>query len=149
MLFRATGSTSVGCHVRWGSPAAKYTACSPEPLAISSTVPSVGRTRRRTARIESQFVARFVGENNGLPATVLSVTNSVCRVRLENGTEAGATLVDGLAPGDVTLVAIRPERISLGAENTAANGARVIVGNVVYNGDHVLLPCSPGRQSFC
>ena len=36
---------------------AKYAACSPVPLAISSTVPCAGRTRRSTARIGSRLRA--------------------------------------------------------------------------------------------
>src|SRR5215469_11363182 len=57
MLARASASGSVGCHVRCGSAAAKYTACSPVPLAISSTVPCAGSTRRSTARIGSRLRA--------------------------------------------------------------------------------------------
>src|SRR5262249_22227094 len=57
MLARASASGSLGCQVRCGSAAAKYTACSPVPLAISSTVPRAGSTRRSTARIGSRLRA--------------------------------------------------------------------------------------------
>ena len=46
----AARSGEAGC-------AAKYAACSPVPLAISSTVPRAGRTRRSTARIGSRLRA--------------------------------------------------------------------------------------------
>ncbi len=55
MFTSASASRSVGCHVNLGSALAKWTACSPVPLAISSTVPVAGSTRRNTARIGSRL----------------------------------------------------------------------------------------------
>src|SRR6266702_4879402 len=52
---RASSSRSLGCQTRCGSAAAKWIACWPVPLAISSTVPVAGRTRSRTARIGSRL----------------------------------------------------------------------------------------------
>src|SRR5947207_3259381 len=57
MLRRAWASGSVGCHVRWGRADAKWIACSPVPLAISSMVPAAGSTSRRTLRIGSRLRA--------------------------------------------------------------------------------------------
>ncbi len=49
ILASATGSGSLGTHATQGKAAAKNTACSPEPAAISSTVPVAGNTRARTS----------------------------------------------------------------------------------------------------
>ena len=43
MLSRFKGSGSLGCQRRSGNARAKYTLCSPDPLAISSTIPVAGR----------------------------------------------------------------------------------------------------------
>src|SRR5215217_5568423 len=57
MLASASASRSVGCQVSAGNAAAQWTACSPVPLAISSTIPRAGSTRRSTARIGSRLRA--------------------------------------------------------------------------------------------
>ena len=57
MLASAAGSASVGCHARCGRWRAKYTACSPVPLASSSTTPAAGRCRASTSRIGSRLRA--------------------------------------------------------------------------------------------
>ena len=51
ILSRASGSGSEGWKTRAGKCLAKCTICSPEPLAISRMTPVVGRTSRRTSRI--------------------------------------------------------------------------------------------------
>src|SRR3989344_7224396 len=44
---------SVGCQISCGNCAAKYAACCPVPLPISSTVPERGKTSFSTAKIGS------------------------------------------------------------------------------------------------
>src|SRR5450755_1820710 len=57
MLASAVGSASLGCHVNAGNAWANAIACSPLPLAISSTMPRSGNTRARTSRIGSRLRA--------------------------------------------------------------------------------------------
>jgi hypothetical protein len=47
----ASGSASVGCHESPGNAPAAATACSPVPLAISSTRPCRGKACSKTSRI--------------------------------------------------------------------------------------------------
>ena len=54
-LSRASGSGSEGWNTRLGKLLAKWTMCSPEPLAISRMTPVVGRTSRRTSRMKSRL----------------------------------------------------------------------------------------------
>ena len=54
-LSRASGSGSEGWKTRAGKCLAKWTICSPEPLAISRMRPVVGRTSRRTSRMKSRL----------------------------------------------------------------------------------------------
>ncbi len=62
MLARAAGSASLGWNVRPGRAAAKWTACSPDPLATSSTSPAAGRRWRSTARMASRLRDAAGGE---------------------------------------------------------------------------------------
>src|SRR5919199_1448315 len=52
---RMSASGSVGCQVNTGIRRAKCATCCPVPLAISSTRPRCGRTRRSTSRIGPLF----------------------------------------------------------------------------------------------
>ena len=54
-LSRASGSGSEGWKTRAGKCLAKWTTCSPEPLAISRTTPVLGKTSRRTSRMKSRL----------------------------------------------------------------------------------------------
>ena len=55
MLSRASASGSEGWKTRLGKFFAKWTICSPEPLAISRMTPVIGRTSRRTSRMKSRL----------------------------------------------------------------------------------------------
>ena len=54
-LCKASGSGSEGWKTRPGRFSAKWTTCSPEPLAISRISPLPGRTSRRTSRMKSRL----------------------------------------------------------------------------------------------
>ena len=55
MLSRCTAEASDGCQRSSGIARAKNATCWPVPLAISSTLPRAGNTRRSTSRIGSRF----------------------------------------------------------------------------------------------
>jgi len=84
------------------------------------------------------FVAGFVGENNAMPATVLSVSDGFAQ------TDAGAFPVrallalDSAAHAGVPVVlSVRPERVQLNpAEDAAENRFSGEVADVTYLGDH-------------
>jgi putative spermidine/putrescine transport system ATP-binding protein len=85
----------------------------------------------------SAFVAGFVGDNNMLPARVERTSDGACDVRFGDATLEGLA-VGKLKAGDSALIAIRPERIALGA--AARRCARTLpsrIEDITYLGDHV------------
>ena len=68
---------------------------------------------------ESLFVAQFLGESNTLLGTVESRDGTQCAVALPGGDKVIATAVGRCTPGTSVNVALRPEKIVLGA--TAAS----------------------------
>ena len=88
-------------------------------------------------RPENAFVAGFIGENNKLPGTVVEARGERCTVRLADGEVIDATPIFSCAPGDRTLVSIRPERVEWKPENMPP-GAHTVDAEVmefVYMGD--------------
>ncbi|OAJ48670.1 ABC transporter ATP-binding protein [Pseudomonas marginalis] len=83
----------------------------------------------------NSFVAHFIGENNALPGTVVSVSGAECRVRLANGSEVGARATTVLSAGDSTSLSIRPERVGL--NKPSANSLPGRIEELIYLGDHV------------
>ncbi|WP_270938349.1 ABC transporter ATP-binding protein [Falsiroseomonas oryzae] len=83
------------------------------------------------------FVAGFVGENNRLPATLLSAVGGVARLRLDDGAEVPARMDDAAAPGSRCVVMVRPERIVLPAAGPAALPACLV--EALFQGDHIRL----------
>lgn len=69
-------------------------------------------------RPRNSFVARFIGESNLLPATVVAVRSDRCDVRLTDGTVLTGCPNPGLAKGHDVQALIRPESI------VEAQGAR-------------------------
>lgn len=82
------------------------------------------------------FVAGFVGENNALPGTVEEVAGDICAVRLGGGERVLARAV-GVAAGAACVVALRPERASLGADGENRLTATAV--ETIYHGDHARL----------
>lgn len=88
----------------------------------------------------NRFVAGFVGDCNQLSATVDTVEDGQCLVRVDEGAQLSALNINGLAPGSPCIVAIRPERLRIvggGQSNTMA----AVALDKVYFGDHVRLRC--------
>ena len=88
-------------------------------------------------RPENSFVAGFIGENNKLPGTIVSIADGRAQVKLETGEMITATPVNVDAPGQRTQVSIRPERVEF-RPHMIAEGAHMIdarVIEVIYMGD--------------
>ncbi|MEM6904610.1 MAG: ABC transporter ATP-binding protein [Pseudomonadota bacterium] len=87
----------------------------------------VGRAEEIYEAPRNRFVADFIGETNLIEADVISNNGSGTRVRLAGGIELEAS---GQAPGRRAHVSIRPERLSLAAED----GVPCTVERLVYLG---------------
>ena len=86
------------------------------------------------------FVAAFIGENNMLGGTAISVEAGVAEVALAGGMVLRATPVHLLAPGAPVLVTVRPEAIRLADDaERAENSCRARVQSRIYHGDHLRL----------
>lgn len=88
----------------------------------------------------NRFVAGFVGDCNQLQATVLSTHGDECAVRLPDGTTLTALNINGLSDAAPCILAIRPERIRVGAADQTNTIAATAL-DTVYFGDHVRLRC--------
>jgi putative spermidine/putrescine transport system ATP-binding protein len=94
------------------------------------------------------FVARFVGENNRLIGSVLSVEDDVAQVRLVCGPVVEAQVADGAEPGSACAVMIRPERIAIAAIPADEMGEGAVPGQVMealYLGDHLRIRLRVGH----
>ncbi|MCK0198621.1 ABC transporter ATP-binding protein [Ancylobacter sp. 6x-1] len=78
-----------------------------------------------------RFVADFIGESNFLPATLLSLSSGVARVKLASGAEIPATVAEGLVPRESVTIVVRPEHARAVREGGQVSGR---VENVVYFG---------------
>ena len=88
---------------------------------------------------QNSFVASFIGENNQLPATVESIKNGQCSVRLlKNGTRVKATPVKVAKAGEKTLLSIRPEciRVDIKKDGTDLSQVQGRIKEIIYMGDH-------------
>lgn len=86
---------------------------------------------------QNSFVAQFIGENNKLSGTILSIDQNVCRVKLENGTELAAEAVNIGGVGDKTTISLRPERIEFEPVESTENVVNGTIKEVIYHGDHL------------
>lgn len=89
----------------------------------------------------NSFVANFVGENNVLAGTVESIESGYCRVALNSGGSAIAKAVSVTRAGAPTSLSVRPERVSISANNNAdgRNCLKAKVKSTIYLGDHALV----------
>jgi len=96
----------------------------------------VGTPRDLYDRPANRYVAEFLGESNFLDGTVRDVVAGECCV------ECGGLLVVGTCPpgvqaGESLSVAVRPERLRLQSETTAANCVAARVDETIYVGDAI------------
>ncbi len=83
----------------------------------------------------TEFVARFVGDNNLLRGVVRGVHGELCSVAVGDGL-VEAFMVEPLAVGDSTVLAIRPERVALSPSIEYSNSVAAGVEDMVFQGDH-------------
>jgi ABC-type Fe3+/spermidine/putrescine transport system ATPase subunit len=86
---------------------------------------------------ETEFVRDFLGKTVTLPGTIAAIDGATARVTL-GGAEGTLTCqANGLdaAAGDAVMVAIRPERVRLGAGEGGANSLAGHVETVLYQGE--------------
>jgi putative spermidine/putrescine transport system ATP-binding protein len=98
----------------------------------------VAEPRKLYEEPESLFVAQFLGESNAWPGKLASRDGAACRVTLADGTAVTATPVGTVAPGEAVTLAVRPEKIVLGAAAAGSPnrvGARVL--EVSFLGDQL------------
>ncbi len=87
-------------------------------------------------RPENSFVAQFIGENNKLPAKILSRVGNDVTVELPDGSTGRANAVSCGGVGSATLLSIRPERIVVDPMDDT-NATDATVRELIYLGDHI------------
>ena len=87
-------------------------------------------------RPDNSFVAQFIGENNKLPGHVEARDGDIATVKLANGQSCQALAVNCGDVGSETLVSIRPERVTVGAD-PGPNTTKAKVRELIYLGDHI------------
>ncbi len=85
---------------------------------------------------ENAFVAQFIGENNRLRGTVVSVDGHYCEVVLQDGATVRALKVNVVGKGEKTCLSLRPERVAIepNGEDNVVSGR---VEELIYLGDHI------------
>ena len=88
-------------------------------------------------RPHNAFVAAFIGENNRLLGEVKATDGDYCTVQVEDAT-INALSVNHGGNGSKTTLSLRPERVTIGAENgNFANIFPAKAEEVIYLGDHM------------
>ena len=85
---------------------------------------------------DNSFVAQFIGENNKLPAKVLSVDGRSVKAQMPGGATCEALAVNVGAAGSETVISIRPERVQVGV-GEGPNATEGQVKELIYLGDHI------------
>lgn len=84
----------------------------------------------------NRFVASFLGESNFLEIDILGRDGEVCTARIDGGGLVRLPAANGAAPGQRVTMAVRPEKIVLGASTgEAPNAQRAIVREVIFEGE--------------
>lgn len=87
---------------------------------------------------EREFVASFIGDNNMLRGHVRKVERDFCDIETPSGT-VRAFPVHHCRPGDRSVLAIRPERVSLTKPGVYTNEFEAVVEDILFIGDHLRL----------
>jgi putative spermidine/putrescine transport system ATP-binding protein len=87
----------------------------------------------------NSFVAQFIGENNRLQGKIETLDKSgTCTIRLDSGDVVSALAVKVGAPGDRTMLSLRPERVELNPPNgQLPNMLDGRIEELIYLGDHI------------
>ncbi|NJO32685.1 MAG: ABC transporter ATP-binding protein [Rhodospirillales bacterium] len=129
-----------------------------EALTISDRIAVFDRGRIQQVATPSQiyeapdsvFVAEFLGETNRLPGTVQQVAGETCRVELDNGDAVLAYPASRLAPGDRTILCLRPESVEMDpSDRESGNRYSAEILERIYLGDHLRIRVRVcGRDDF-
>lgn len=94
---------------------------------------------------ENAFVADFIGDNNCLLGTVISETDTACKVKTKDGSEIQANKINISGVGDRTTLSIRPERVIVNPQpDQVPNIFKAKAEELIYLGDHIRT-----RMSVC
>ena len=86
---------------------------------------------------ENSFVAEFIGENNTMIGTVKEMNGDYCNVDLNSGGTVKALKIKVNSVGDKTKLSVRPERVTIGTDNSSPNTFQGEVKELIYLGDHI------------
>ena len=97
-------------------------------------------------RPANAFVAQFIGESNTLLGKVEEVSNDgLCTVEVIGTGQVRATPVQVDAPGQETLISMRPEHIILNpSDESLENIFEARVENIIFMGEHIRAELSIG-----
>jgi putative spermidine/putrescine transport system ATP-binding protein len=125
-----------------------------EALAVSDRVvvfragniEQIGTPRQVYEQPATPFVSEFVGTTNRLTARVEDVRAGI--VRVAGQSVAVDLLPEGVRPGDVVELRVRPERISLMPMSESARGPLAgRIADVLFLGGHTLVNVRVGEES--
>ena len=87
---------------------------------------------------ENSFVAQFIGENNRMNGIIKNIDEKYCEVDLDGGGTVKALKVNIGSIGDPTQLSVRPERVSVNAQETSVeNNFKGKIKELIYLGDHI------------
>jgi len=87
---------------------------------------------------ENSFVAQFIGENNRMNGIIKNIDEKYCEVDLVGGGTVKALKVNIGSIGDPTQLSVRPERVSVNAQETSVeNNFKGKIKELIYLGDHI------------
>ncbi len=101
-------------------------------------IAQIGTPREIYETPSSRFVADFIGRVNLFEGRVIERNGARMTVRLAAGDVQVLSQSD-VAPGASVAIAVRPEKIALGAGDREANRGAGIVREVSYFGDHSII----------
>ena len=84
----------------------------------------------------NSFVAEFIGENNTFAGEVTDISNGICKVKLDSGTEILSNPIRVKSKGEKTTVSLRPERALINPTDKMDNMFTGKIEEVIYHGDH-------------
>ncbi|MGI9304616.1 MAG: ABC transporter ATP-binding protein [Gammaproteobacteria bacterium] len=89
-------------------------------------------------RPDNAFVAQFIGENNTLVGEIKEVNGENCMVDVGDNQIIEALAVNIASVGSKTTMSLRPERVSVSADNGShQNVVDARVEELIYLGDHI------------
>ena len=87
---------------------------------------------------ENSFVAQFIGENNRMVGTIMSIDEKYCSVDLDGGGSIKALKVNIGEVGEKTQLSVRPERVTVNTGQTSnENNFTGLVKELIYLGDYI------------